>query len=66
MSQTATPAADKHYTGSCHCKRFRFKFTYPAFDQGETDVLSCNCSICSAKGCIWLVCVLRPLAPSQC
>ena len=36
---------EKHYTGGCHCKKVRFEVT------ADLDkAVSCNCSICSARG----------------
>ena len=43
-------AALKEYTGGCHCKRFRYKFLHPPFEDGQFDVVSCNCSYCKAHG----------------
>ncbi|EKM53470.1 uncharacterized protein PHACADRAFT_259879 [Phanerochaete carnosa HHB-10118-sp] len=40
----------KEYTGGCHCKKYRFDFSHPAFENGETKVMSCNCSICNQHG----------------
>ncbi|KIP11272.1 hypothetical protein PHLGIDRAFT_140355 [Phlebiopsis gigantea 11061_1 CR5-6] len=40
----------KEYKGGCHCARFRFKFSHPAFENGEVKVMSCNCSICTQHG----------------
>jgi hypothetical protein len=35
----------KHYTGGCHCKRVRYEVSMD-LDR----VVSCNCSICTARG----------------
>ena len=38
------------YTGGCHCKKFRYRFSHPPFEDGQYDVVMCNCSICVARG----------------
>ena len=46
-------AVIKEYTGGCHCKKFRFKFTHPQFDEGgskDMPIMHCNCSICNKLG----------------
>lgn len=40
----------KGYAGGCHCKKFRFKFTHPIFENGGMKVTTCNCSICNQHG----------------
>ncbi|KIP11271.1 hypothetical protein PHLGIDRAFT_18032 [Phlebiopsis gigantea 11061_1 CR5-6] len=40
----------KEYAGGCHCKKFRFKFTHPIFENGGMKVTTCNCSICNQHG----------------
>jgi len=51
------------YQGSCHCGRVRFEV------EGEvTQVMDCNCSICSRKGALlWFVPrdALRLLTPEE-
>lgn len=40
---------ERRYTGGCHCGRIRF-----AFSARATELTECNCSICRAKGALWL------------
>ena len=40
----------KTYTGGCHCQKVRFEV---AMEEPLTEVMSCNCSICSKRG--WLL-----------
>lgn len=39
------------HTGACHCGAVRFEFDAP-----PAPVFECNCSICHARGAIWLGC----------
>jgi hypothetical protein len=38
------------YHGNCHCGAFKFTVKLPELKSGMT----CNCSICSKKGYIWV------------
>ncbi|EKM50975.1 uncharacterized protein PHACADRAFT_262880 [Phanerochaete carnosa HHB-10118-sp] len=40
----------KHYTGGCHCRQFRYRLTHPVFEEGQFEVVVCNCSFCTAHG----------------
>ncbi|MCJ1283673.1 hypothetical protein MMC26_003004 [Xylographa opegraphella] len=40
----------KTYCGNCHCAAFKFSLTVPKI----TSVQTCNCSICSKKGYLWV------------
>ncbi|MCJ1316677.1 hypothetical protein MMC15_001998, partial [Xylographa vitiligo] len=40
----------KTYYGNCHCAAFKFSLTVPEITNAQT----CNCSICSRKGYLWL------------
>ncbi|GJE91490.1 GFA domain-containing protein [Phanerochaete sordida] len=44
---------EKEYTGGCHCQKFQYKFTQPAFENGEREIDRCTCSICVQKGAVW-------------
>jgi len=37
-----------NYTGGCHCGQVRFDLTADI-----TEVLDCNCSICTKRGALW-------------
>ena len=49
-ASTETNPELKTYTGNCHCGAFKFTLKVPEI----TDATSCNCSICSAKGMLYL------------
>ncbi|GJE91493.1 GFA domain-containing protein [Phanerochaete sordida] len=49
-SQTDTPTETRQYNGACHCGKFKYTFPHAPFDNGETEVYSCNCSSCTASG----------------
>lgn len=49
------PTNTKQYTGHCHCGKFAYTFTHTSFENGESEVYSCNCSICSAQGLLMLL-----------
>ncbi|GJE91494.1 GFA domain-containing protein [Phanerochaete sordida] len=53
-SQTDAPAEPKQYSGACHCGKFKYTFPHAPFENGEADVFSCNCSLCTAKGLLLL------------
>lgn len=38
----------RRYVGGCHCRKFVFEFEHPNIY--ESEVVSCNCSICKIKG----------------
>ncbi|GJE90618.1 hypothetical protein PsYK624_067620 [Phanerochaete sordida] len=46
IPQWPADAEIKEYTGGCHCKRFRYRFTHPVFENGQYNVVVCNCSFC--------------------
>ncbi|EKM53472.1 uncharacterized protein PHACADRAFT_197902 [Phanerochaete carnosa HHB-10118-sp] len=50
----ASETAAKKYTGGCHCKRFRYKYTHSAFENGECDVGNCNCSVCNMNALLFI------------
>lgn len=55
-SSTAASVNMREYTGGCHCKKFRYKFTYAAaFENGESNVYDCNCSVCKTVGALSIV-----------
>ncbi|GJJ15355.1 hypothetical protein Clacol_009631 [Clathrus columnatus] len=43
----------KWYDGACHCGKFQFTFQHPIVEDGF-EVLTCNCSICTAKGALYV------------
>jgi hypothetical protein len=43
-----TMADTKNYSGGCHCGQVRFDVTADL-----TQVITCNCSICSKRGAMW-------------
>ena len=53
----------KDYTGGCHCRKFLFNFSHPVFENGETKVMSCNCSICNQHGLLHMYALSTPYAP---
>ena len=54
IPQWPADAEIKEYTGGCHCKRFRYKFTFTPFENGEHDVGNCNCSVCNVNALLFL------------
>ncbi|GJE96890.1 GFA domain-containing protein [Phanerochaete sordida] len=44
---------DKEYVGGCHCKKFRYRFYWRPFENGEHGICNCNCSICEIKGLLY-------------
>lgn len=40
----------KIYRGNCHCGAFVYEVDLPEIKA----VITCNCSICSKKGCLWV------------
>ena len=55
-TQQSSQPVTKEYTGGCHCKKFRYRFTWDEapFDEGKHDVSSCNCSVCRMKGLLFV------------
>ncbi|KAJ7887557.1 glutathione-dependent formaldehyde-activating enzyme [Mycena olivaceomarginata] len=50
MSKTTETLELISYRGNCHCGAFKFIFKAPELKEAE----SCNCSICSKKGSLWV------------
>ncbi|KAH8733020.1 glutathione-dependent formaldehyde-activating enzyme [Phaeosphaeriaceae sp. PMI808] len=46
---------EKTYSASCHCGTFAYKVTAsPPLDDPNTEVMECNCSICSRNGYMFI------------
>jgi hypothetical protein len=48
MSDTAAPT--QTYKASCHCGAFAYDVTTPSLNSESTEVVRCNCSICTRNG----------------
>ncbi|KAJ4341118.1 hypothetical protein N0V95_007311 [Ascochyta clinopodiicola] len=48
MSDTQTPT--QTYKASCHCGAFAYNVTTASLDDASTEVVRCNCSICTRNG----------------
>lgn len=42
----------RRYVGGCHCRKFVFEFDHPDIYQSE--VVTCNCSICTIRGGLYV------------
>ncbi|KAF2468053.1 glutathione-dependent formaldehyde-activating enzyme [Lindgomyces ingoldianus] len=51
---TEDPKPSQTYPGSCHCGRVTFKVKSPPLSDPAAGVASCNCSICSRHGYIFI------------
>jgi hypothetical protein len=40
----------KTYTARCHCQAVIYLVTIPPLETGATEVMQCNCSICTKRG----------------
>ncbi|KZM27245.1 carbon-sulfur lyase [Ascochyta rabiei] len=48
MSDTQVPT--QTYKASCHCGAFAYNVTTASLDNASTEVVRCNCSICTRNG----------------
>lgn len=42
------------YHGACHCGAVTYTVAHPSFSLPTTKVMSCNCSLCSRNGDLWI------------
>ncbi|KAF2013509.1 hypothetical protein BU24DRAFT_424513 [Aaosphaeria arxii CBS 175.79] len=50
MEQSPSNPESVIYNGSCHCHRFEFNVINPSLTDPSTQVIDCNCSICTRNG----------------